>query len=238
MRNNTRQTRRNYGAPLASVWRGIRKAGHGAPACAYLPAAAIGAVSGFEREAGPHSIVKIMAIRDRRRREGDHHDRSGCDGASPSLWLEGEGADCCSEPPPCRDEVMPSMLEFQPIDQAFIPELPNYYRGKVRENYDLPDGRRIIIATDRLSAFDRAIASIPFKGQVLTQTARFWFEKHRRHLPEPCARISRSQRRRGPKARYPAGRDRGSRLSRRHHRHLGPHHVQAGQARDVRHSLS
>lgn len=69
------------------------------------------------------------------------------------------------------------MSEIQPIREAVIPELPNYYRGKVRENYDLPDGRRIIIATDRLSAFDRAIACIPFKGQVLTQTARHWFEQ-------------------------------------------------------------
>ena len=42
------------------------------------------------------------------------------------------------------------------LSEADIPELPNYYRGKVRENYDLPDGRRIIIATDRLSAFDRS----------------------------------------------------------------------------------
>ncbi|RWX74478.1 phosphoribosylaminoimidazolesuccinocarboxamide synthase [Neorhizobium lilium] len=62
------------------------------------------------------------------------------------------------------------------LSEAYIPELPNYYRGKVRENYDLPDGRRIIIATDRLSAFDRILASIPDKGQVLTQTARYWFE--------------------------------------------------------------
>ncbi len=58
-----------------------------------------------------------------------------------------------------------------------IPELPNHYRGKVRDNYDLPDGRRIIIASDRLSAFDRILAAIPGKGQVLTQTARFWFEE-------------------------------------------------------------
>ena len=63
------------------------------------------------------------------------------------------------------------------LDDATIPELPNHYRGKVRDNYDLPDGRRIIIATDRLSAFDRAIAAIPFKGQVLTQIARFWFDE-------------------------------------------------------------
>ncbi|WP_304177744.1 phosphoribosylaminoimidazolesuccinocarboxamide synthase [Phenylobacterium aquaticum] len=58
-----------------------------------------------------------------------------------------------------------------------IPELPNHYRGKVRDNYDLPDGRRIIIASDRISAFDRILAAIPYKGQVLTQTARFWFEE-------------------------------------------------------------
>lgn len=63
------------------------------------------------------------------------------------------------------------------LRDAFIPELPSYYKGKVRENYDLPDGRRIIIATDRLSAFDIVLASIPFKGQVLTQTARYWFEE-------------------------------------------------------------
>jgi phosphoribosylaminoimidazole-succinocarboxamide synthase len=62
------------------------------------------------------------------------------------------------------------------LSDATIPELPNHYRGKVRDNYDLPDGRRIIIATDRISAFDRILAAIPFKGQVLTQTARFWFE--------------------------------------------------------------
>ena len=62
------------------------------------------------------------------------------------------------------------------LDEADIPELPNHYRGKVRDNYDLPDGRRILIATDRLSAFDIALAAIPCKGQVLTQTARFWFE--------------------------------------------------------------
>jgi phosphoribosylaminoimidazole-succinocarboxamide synthase len=63
------------------------------------------------------------------------------------------------------------------LRDAIIPELPNPYYGKVRDNYDLPDGSRIIIASDRISAFDRILAAIPFKGQVLTQTARFWFEK-------------------------------------------------------------
>lgn len=81
---------------------------------------------------------------------------------------------------PSRDHR--SMSERIAIAEAVIPELPNYYRGKVRENYDLPDGRRILIATDRLSAFDRAIANIPWKGQVLTQTARYWFE----HTADIC----------------------------------------------------
>jgi phosphoribosylaminoimidazole-succinocarboxamide synthase len=68
------------------------------------------------------------------------------------------------------------------LDDAYIPELPNYYKGKVRDNYDLPDGNRIIIATDRLSAFDRILTAIPYKGSVLTQTARFWFE----HTADIC----------------------------------------------------
>ncbi|CAH2603258.1 putative phosphoribosylaminoimidazole-succinocarboxamide synthase 2 [Rhodovastum atsumiense] len=69
------------------------------------------------------------------------------------------------------------------LGDATIPELPRHYRGKVRDNYDLPDGRRVIIASDRLSAFDRILCAVPFKGQVLTQTARFWFEATRDICP-------------------------------------------------------
>ncbi|WEK42156.1 MAG: phosphoribosylaminoimidazolesuccinocarboxamide synthase [Candidatus Sphingomonas colombiensis] len=75
---------------------------------------------------------------------------------------------------PVRDY---SAFASRTLDDATIPELPNHYRGKVRDNYDLPDGRRIIIASDRLSAFDRILCVVPFKGQLLTQTARFWFEE-------------------------------------------------------------
>ena len=71
----------------------------------------------------------------------------------------------------------------QVLADATIPELPSHYAGKVRDNYDLADGRRIIIATDRLSAFDRIIAAIPLKGQVLTQIARFWFDATRDICP-------------------------------------------------------
>src|SRR4051812_24443625 len=84
------------------------------------------------------------------------------------------------------------------LEDATIPELPNHYRGKVRDNYDLPDGRRIIIASDRLSAFDRNLAAIPLKGQVLTQTAKFWFEatadicpNHVLEYPDPNVLVGR-----------------------------------------------
>jgi phosphoribosylaminoimidazole-succinocarboxamide synthase len=69
------------------------------------------------------------------------------------------------------------------LGQARIPELPHPYFGKVRDCYDLPAdavwpaGRRILIASDRISAFDRILAAIPCKGQILTQIARFWFER-------------------------------------------------------------
>lgn len=53
--------------------------------------------------------------------------------------------------------------------------LGEYYEGKVRDNYTQGD-KRILITTDRLSAFDRIIALIPFKGQVLNAMTKFWFE--------------------------------------------------------------
>ena len=67
------------------------------------------------------------------------------------------------------------------LDHARIVELPNRYFGKVRDCYDLPatadqPARRILISSDRISAFDRILTSIPYKGQVLTQMARYWFD--------------------------------------------------------------
>ena len=55
-------------------------------------------------------------------------------------------------------------------------QLGEKYEGKVRDNYT-KDGKRVLIVTDRLSAFDRIITLIPFKGQVLNQIAKFWFEQ-------------------------------------------------------------
>ena len=69
------------------------------------------------------------------------------------------------------------------LTDATLTGLPNHYKGKVRDTYRLDDGRLIIIATDRQSAFDKNLAAVPFKGQVLTQTARYWFDATR----EICA---------------------------------------------------
>ena len=96
---------------------------------------------------------------------------------------------------------MPNLAPYAnyALTDAPIPGLPNHYRGKVRENYDLPDGRRIIIATDRLSAFDRILTAVPLKGQVLTQLARFWFDKtadicpnHVLEYPDPNVLVCRN----------------------------------------------
>ena len=84
------------------------------------------------------------------------------------------------------------------LTEATFPELPDHQSGKVRESYDLPDGRRVMIATDRQSAFDFVLAAVPFKGQVLNQTAMFWFEKtkdicpnHVIEAPDPNVVIAR-----------------------------------------------
>ncbi len=55
-------------------------------------------------------------------------------------------------------------------------DLPGHFSGKVREVWTLPDHRRILVTTDRLSAFDRIIGVVPHKGQVLNQLAAWWFE--------------------------------------------------------------
>jgi phosphoribosylaminoimidazole-succinocarboxamide synthase len=84
-------------------------------------------------------------------------------------------------------------MKDQPLDlsrvlhHARIAELPNPYFGKVRDCYDLPaahgqPARRILISSDRISAFDRILAAIPYKGQVLTQMARYWFD----HTGDVC----------------------------------------------------
>ncbi|MDB4989073.1 MAG: Phosphoribosylaminoimidazole-succinocarboxamide synthase [Myxococcaceae bacterium] len=51
------------------------------------------------------------------------------------------------------------------------------YEGKVRDNYTTKDGHRILVVTDRISAFDRVLGTLPFKGQVLNALATWWFDE-------------------------------------------------------------
>ena len=71
----------------------------------------------------------------------------------------------------------PIPLEYalaHPFDGVDLPFLGPKRSGKVRDIYELDD-RLVLITTDRLSAFDRILGLVPYKGQVLNQLAAFWF---------------------------------------------------------------
>lgn len=77
------------------------------------------------------------------------------------------------------------------LEETALP-LPGKQTGKVRDWYSLPNQTRLIITTDRLSAFDRNLAVVPYKGQVLNQLAAWWFEQtadvipnHILSIPDP-----------------------------------------------------
>jgi len=64
------------------------------------------------------------------------------------------------------------------IKSVSYPKLGKRQSGKVRDWY-IKNGLRILIATDRVSAFDRVVGTIPFRGAVLNKLSQFWFEKTR-----------------------------------------------------------
>jgi len=71
-----------------------------------------------------------------------------------------------------------------PLFESTIRSLPLLARGKVRENYAVGDDRMLMVASDRLSAFDVIMGEpIPGKGRVLTQTALMWFERLKHVVP-------------------------------------------------------
>ena len=74
------------------------------------------------------------------------------------------------------------------LDATDFPTLGEKYEGKVRDCY-IKDGRRIIIVSDRLSAFDVVLGTIPFKGQVLNQMAAYWFEITKDQVPNHVIEI-------------------------------------------------
>ena len=76
-------------------------------------------------------------------------------------------------------------------------DLPDHHSGKVRESWRLPDGSRLLVTTDRISAFDRVIGTVEHKGQVLNQLSAWWFARtadvvanHVISLPDPNALVA------------------------------------------------
>lgn len=77
------------------------------------------------------------------------------------------------------------------LEATLFSSLGERYEGKVRDNYS-KDGKRFIVVTDRISAFDRILGTVPFKGQVLNRLAAWWFERtksvaknHLLSVPDP-----------------------------------------------------
>ena len=95
------------------------------------------------------------------------------------------------------DETIQAQLG-KTLDKTRFPELGDKYEGKVRDCY-MRDGRRtLIVVTDRISAFDVVLGTIPFKGQVLNRMAAFWFEatadlapNHVINVPDPTVTVAR-----------------------------------------------
>ena len=84
----------------------------------------------------------------------------------------------------------------QALGVSHLP-LPDRQAGKVRDVYRLDASRRLLVTTDRLSAFDRILARVPYKGQVLNQLSAWWFEKtvdiipnHTLAVPDPNALVA------------------------------------------------
>ncbi|PIQ79550.1 phosphoribosylaminoimidazolesuccinocarboxamide synthase [Candidatus Peregrinibacteria bacterium CG11_big_fil_rev_8_21_14_0_20_41_10] len=79
------------------------------------------------------------------------------------------------------DDVIKAQIPYT-LSKTDMPWLGEKYEGKVRDNYTKGDLRTLVV-TDKLSAFDRIITTIPFKGQVLNQIAMFWFEQTKNICP-------------------------------------------------------
>jgi phosphoribosylaminoimidazole-succinocarboxamide synthase len=95
------------------------------------------------------------------------------------------------------DEALLRAQLGRTLEATSFAELGQKYEGKVRDCY-VRDGRRTLVVTDRLSAFDVVLGTVPFKGQVLNQMAAFWFEatadlapNHVINVPDPAVMVAR-----------------------------------------------
>jgi phosphoribosylaminoimidazole-succinocarboxamide synthase len=71
----------------------------------------------------------------------------------------------------------------RPLTSTSFDALGKKYEGKVRDCYVTDDRRRFIVTTDRISAFDRVLGTLPLKGQLLQWVSAFWFERTRATVP-------------------------------------------------------
>ncbi len=90
-----------------------------------------------------------------------------------------------------REELLRQGLRHT-LDGTDFPSLGVKYEGKVRDNYTTADGKRYLVVTDRISAFDRVLGTLPYKGQVLNALAVWWFDEtkhiapnHKLDVPDP-----------------------------------------------------
>ena len=74
-----------------------------------------------------------------------------------------------------------------------LPTTYTRYEGKVRDNYSAPDGRRVLVVTDRISAFDRVLGTLPLKGQILNRLAAWWFDKTKHVAPNHVLNVPDAQ---------------------------------------------
>ncbi len=87
-----------------------------------------------------------------------------------------------------RDGAIQNALE-NTLKSTSFSSLGEKYEGKVRDTYKTAHGTRVLVTTDRISAFDRVLGTIPFKGQVLTKLAGWWFEKTKSVVPNHLVRV-------------------------------------------------
>ncbi len=87
------------------------------------------------------------------------------------------------------EELFRSALTNQ-LEATDFTGLGRRYVGKVRDNYTTDDGRRFIVVTDRISAFDHVLGAIPFKGQVLNRLAAWWFDQTAAIVPNHKVRLA------------------------------------------------
>lgn len=72
----------------------------------------------------------------------------------------------------------------QVVHQTSLTTLPLLHRGKVRDIYEVDEEHMLVVASDRISAFDVIMPNpIPFKGVLLTRVSNFWFERFKQLIP-------------------------------------------------------